>query len=147
MKKITKKAAGFAILGILCVSFAVILTVRSTTPAPEYETRWFTAQEWDEYQALSEKQQNAMMDITSFKQLAEKRDSLLEKQDQTEEDKLYIEAYNKQLSEDEKEFERKYGASIDSDICDRLSEELNAMGTTNRVEGVEYVTGLKSEKS
>lgn len=147
MKNISKKAAGLAIAGALCVSLVAILAVRSTKPAPEYETRWFTAAEWDEYQALSEKQENIMIDITSFKQLSEKRDSLLEKKERTEEDELYIEAYNKQLSEDEKEFEQKYGASIDSDIYDRLSEELNAMGTTKRVGGVEYVTGLKSEKS
>lgn len=145
MKKLSKKVTGFAIAGALCVSFIVVLAVRSANPTPEYETRWFTAKEWDEYQAVSEKQENIMIDITSFKQLSEKRDSLLEKKEQTEEDKRYIEAYTKQLSEDEKEFEQKYGASIDSDIYDRLSEELNAMGTTNRVEGIEYVTGHKVE--
>ena len=73
MKTKFKKVIIPVIMVILCVAVVVVLVVRSTAPPPKYATRWFTAEEWKEYQFLDTNMINIQTDQMAIEQLIKQR--------------------------------------------------------------------------
>lgn len=141
MKAKLKKAIAPTIIALLCVAFVAVLVVKATEPPPEYETRWLTAEEWQEYRFLDDNMGNIKTDQMIIKANIAMRDSYL-KDKQKEE----AEAFDRRIKELSEDFERKYGEPINEKNIDKVIRAIvdrkDSLGTTERVYGVVYVASL-----
>lgn len=132
MKKTLKRAVPMLILAVIAAAFVVFLVIKSTEkPYIQCETRYLTAEEKVRYDAVSQRYTDACLEFGLLDTMKETQEKLMNKLWLSRKDKELLASLPYSIMTMEQSLEGKTPPET-------IKAELDAIGTTEPMDGVEY---------